>query len=334
MPLFEKFYDTIFLKEDNSLERQINELNSIKDKVEEKDKIEKNIKLLEYGLQGEKEIAFELKHANLGLYVLHDIVLECDDLSAQIDYVIVTKAYTYLVECKNLIGNITIDDKGQFSREYNYNGKKIKEAIYSPYTQAQRHKDVLLKRWYKKHGKIDAFLFEKTVKKMYKPLIVLSNSKGLLSMKYAPKEIKDCTIRVDELVNYIKKDINSYDKDLLSNQKNMLGLAESFLNAHVEKTISITDKYTIKEGQENKVDEKEKIENREDLIKRLKKFRLEKSREKKIPAYYIFNDEELMKIVDSNIKTIDELKNSNILNNTKLNLHGKDIINAINYRNE
>lgn len=325
MPLFEKFYDTIFLKEDSNLEKQISELNLIKDKVEEKDKIEKDIKLLQYGLQGENEISFELKNANLGLYVLHDIVLECEDLSAQIDYVIVTKAYAYLVECKNLIGDITIDEKGQFKREYNYNGKKIKEAIYSPYTQAQRHKDILMKRWCKKNSKLDVFLHEKSTRNYYKPLVVLANSKGILNMKYAPKEIKNCTIRSDELINYIKRDINNYDKDLFMSKSVMQDIAESFLNAHSEKNIHVADLYTIKENKPI-----EDTLNKDELIERLKEFRLKKSKEKGIPAYYIFNNEELEEIVNNNIRTIEELKNSNILNSTKLRLHGEDIINIIN----
>ena len=152
MALFERFIDTIFLKESNSLERQIEELKSIQDKVKEKDRIAQDIKLLEYGLYGEKEIAFELKNANLGMYVLSDVILECEGLKAQIDYIIVTKGYTYLVECKNLIGDITVDSKGEFRREYFYNGRKVKESMYSPYAQAERHKDILVKIWLKKSG--------------------------------------------------------------------------------------------------------------------------------------------------------------------------------------
>lgn len=52
MALFEKFTDTIFLKEENSLEKQLNILRKERDKVLEKDRIEKDIKLLEYGLYG------------------------------------------------------------------------------------------------------------------------------------------------------------------------------------------------------------------------------------------------------------------------------------------
>lgn len=235
MGLFEVFRDTIFLKEDSSLAKQIDELKAIRDKVKDKDKIDKDIRLLELGLQGEKEIAFELKNANIGMYVLHDVTLVYEDLKAQIDYVIVTKGYTYLVECKNLLGDITIDNQGQFMRSYEVRGKKIKEGIYSPYTQAVRHKDVLKKRWLSKRNMLQVMLWEKSFENLwYKPLVVLSNSKCLLNTKYAPNDVKKNTIRVDQLVSYIKKDLERYDHDTYSSKKNMLELAESFLKDNVE----------------------------------------------------------------------------------------------------
>lgn len=244
MRLFDIFRDTIFLKEDSDLEKQINELKDIRDKVKDKDKIDKDIKLLELGLQGEKEIAFELKNANIGMYVLHDITLTYEDLKAQIDYVIVTKGSVYLIECKNLMGNITVDNKGQFSREFIVNGRKIREGIYSPYTQAQRHKEIIKKRWLSKTNKLFAGMREKYFDNYwYKPLVVLSNSKSVLNTKYAPKEIKNCTIRVDQLIDYIKKDISNFNKDLYSNKKTMEEIAQSFLEANVSEYVSIADRY-------------------------------------------------------------------------------------------
>lgn len=235
MGLFDVFRDTVFLKEDSSLEKQIDELKKIRDNVSDKDKIDKDIKLLELGLQGEKEIAFELKNANIGMYVLHDVTLSYEDLKAQIDYVIVTKGYTYLVECKNLLGDITVDNQGQFMRSYEVKGKKIKEGIYSPYTQAVRHKEILKKRWLSKRNKLQIMLWEKSFENMwYKPLVVLSNSKCLLNTKYAPNDVKKNTIRVDQLVSYIKRDLERYDHDMYSSKKNMVELAESFLKDNEE----------------------------------------------------------------------------------------------------
>lgn len=244
MGLFDMFRETIFLKEDSNLEKQIDELKAIRDKVKDKKQIDKDIKLLEFGLQGEKEIAFELKNSNIGMYVLHDITISFEDLKAQIDYIIITKGYVYLVECKNLYGDITIDNQGQFTRSYVFNGNKIKEGIYSPYTQAVRHKDILKKRWLSHTNKILALFREKSFENYwYKPLVVLSNSKSLLNTRFAPTDVKKNTIRVDQLVNYIKKDLENYDKDAYSKQKEMLELAESFLKYNDIENYSLVEKY-------------------------------------------------------------------------------------------
>lgn len=159
--IFNSFKDTIFLKEDSGLEKQVEELKRIKESGNNSYSIDKDIKLLELGIKGENEIAYELKNANLGLYVLRDVTVEYEGNKAQIDYVVISKGFTYLIECKNLIGNIYVDNKGQFQREYELGGKKVKEAIYSPYTQAIRHKEILKKRWISRNNKITVAMKEK-----------------------------------------------------------------------------------------------------------------------------------------------------------------------------
>lgn len=58
--------------------------------------------LCELALKGEREIEFELENTNIGMYVLHDVNLEFKNLKAQIDYIIITPAKVYFVECKIL----------------------------------------------------------------------------------------------------------------------------------------------------------------------------------------------------------------------------------------
>ena len=90
-----------------------------------KEEIDKQIKLATYGLAGERNIAFELKNSDIDMYILHDVYFEYEDLSAQIDYMIFTRKRVYIIECKNLIGDIEIDDGGNFIRSYELFGKKI-----------------------------------------------------------------------------------------------------------------------------------------------------------------------------------------------------------------
>ena len=48
------------------------------------------------------------------------------------------------------------------------------------------------------------------------------------------------------------------------------------------------------------------------------------------PAYYVFNNEELDKLVELRPKTLEALKNSNILAAIKVKTHGEMIIQIIN----
>lgn len=47
--------------------------------------------MLQAGICGEDTIAFELKNSHIPMMVLHDLYLEHEGLSAQIDYLIVTR---------------------------------------------------------------------------------------------------------------------------------------------------------------------------------------------------------------------------------------------------
>ncbi len=320
MITFDKFRDAVFLKEDSNLELQLEQLKMIREQLIDRSQINKDIKFLEIGLQGEKEIAYELKNSNIGMYVLHDITLTFEDLKAQIDYIIITKGYCYLVECKNLIGDITVDSHGQFQRSYCLNNNHIKEAIYSPYNQAVSHKEILKKRWLSKHNKFITFFRENSFDNLwYKPLVVLSNSRSLLNVKYALKEIKNSVVRVDNLVEYIKRDIKNYDHNSFSSKKTMLTLANSFLEAN-----SCNDRSSLVEKYKNILLQEKELKNK------LKELRLKKSNNMNVPAYYIFTDNELNSLLLKRPKTLDQLKNMKILSNIKFNLHGKDILNVIN----
>ena len=322
MELFNRFRDTVFYKDDSDLEKQLNELKSIRDKLENKEEIDKDIRLLEYGIAGEKEIAFELRNANIGMYVLHDLTFEYDGNKAQIDYLLLTRGYFYLIECKNLYGNITVDSNGQFYREYEYKGKKIKESIYSPYTQAVRHQDMMKKVWAANHGKIDNFIFGRFHgKDFFRPIVVLANSKSFLNIKYAPKEIKNDIIRADQLISYIKKDIESMDSTELCSEKELKKASEVWLSRSITNNTNLVNKYL------NIIND---TVNKTDLEIKLKTYRKEKSKSMNIPAYYVFTDEELNSIINLMPKTIEELKTKKILTDIKIKCHGEEIINIIN----
>lgn len=329
MELFKKFTETIFYKKDNQLEEQISALKELQQEYPNNSKLNYKLKLCELGLIGENEIEFELKNANIGMYILRDVNLKYNDLTAQIDYIIITPGYTYFVECKNLIGNITVNNRGEFTREYIYNHKKIVEGIYSPIRQAERHIEIFKKIFDESQTSFMDKIFKNIRTSWLKPLVVLANSKNILKLTYAPKSIKNQIVRSDSLINYIKKDINSLNKDYLSSQKYMNNLAFNIMqnyNQDIEKNYKEDfRKWLEKDNKPNF-----KNINNEKIKTELINYRKNKSQEKNIPAYYIFTNEELNLLLNLLPKNYQELEKSNILSNVKLKLHGQEIINIIN----
>lgn len=59
------FRDTIFLKETSDLVTELSELEELNDKVTDQDKLDKYIKILNTGINGEKAIEYELKNARI-----------------------------------------------------------------------------------------------------------------------------------------------------------------------------------------------------------------------------------------------------------------------------
>ena len=294
-------------------------------------KFGQKLKLCELGLKGEKEIEFELKNANIGMYVLHDINMKYEDLTAQIDYIIITPASMYFIECKNLVGNIIVNSRGEFIREYTYNRKKVKEGIYSPIRQVERHIEIFKKIWNSKNTKLINKFQMKNFDKWCKYIVVMTNSKSILDIKSAPKEIKNKIVRSDSLVKYLQNDVNNTDKDMRYTAKEMKDNAFGIMNNYnviidrdYEQELRDWLKNNISlENSLNKIVDSCK-ENREELLKKeLKDFRRITSREKNIPAYYIFNNDELEKLVKYKPKNIIELKNLKILSDIKIKVHGQ-----------
>ena len=347
MALFNKLDKPIFLKEESEIKYYILKLKELYSKAEGdlKNKLEREIKIASLGEIGENNIAFELKNSNIPMYVLHDINLEIDGLSAQIDYIVVTRKIIFIIECKNLVGNIEIDSQGNFIRTYNFNGRFIKEGIYSPITQNQRHLEVM-KRLGKanKSNIVTKMLFEKFFDDNYKSIVVLANPKTFLNYKYAKKEVRDKVIRADQLVDFIKK-TNAKSSSAALDDNNLKKIAERILSYHkadkmsyLKKYQGFLEEYNLYNTNKNiKAEEDKNITcvnksnaNKEDIIKKLKAFRLEISRAENIKPYFIFNDKQMMDLLEKMPKTKEELKNVSGFGEVKVNKYGENIIKIIN----
>ena len=265
MGLFDKIKEPIFLKDNSAAKEQLAQLEALQTNDEAiKKLIQKDIMLLKYGIAGEEQIAFELKNSHMPMYVLQDLYLEHNGLTAQLDYVIVTRGRTFILECKNLYGNIEINNAGDFIRTVKYGSRYEKEGIYSPITQNKRHIE-LLKAIMRDQplNILQKAIFEKAFSELYCPVVVLANPQTVVNMKYAKKEIKEQVIRADQLIAYIKK---ANTNALISSEKEMQEWAENLLSLHKDSPVDYTAKYKKRIAEQMQQEDVEKTSQEQTLL--------------------------------------------------------------------
>lgn len=230
MGLFDKPEVTI-LKESSDAKTYLSQLEALQKEVKPgtdlANKIDKEIVITKAGIAGEDAIMFELKNSGMDLVVLHDLYIETKDgRGAQIDYLVITPYVNVLIECKNLFGNIEINSKGEFIRSFSYKGRWIKEGIYSPITQNERHLTVFKDRRGERKGAFMRFAMEHGFEKYNKTIVVLANPKTLINDKYAPKEVRQKVIRGDQLISVLK----GFKSDVKWKKNEMISSGEVYLS--------------------------------------------------------------------------------------------------------
>lgn len=289
--------------------------------------VEQEVKMLSYGITGEEQVAFELNNSHIPMIVLHDLHLEYDGLSAQIDYLIITTKFTLVVECKNLIGHIEVNNRGEFIRTLDYYGKPKREGIYSPITQNERHLALLRQiRLSSKKNILTRSTFQKYFDDNYKSVVVLANPKTVINMKYAKKEVKDQVIRCDQLVSYIKKLLDE-SKNEVSLEKFMYERADFFLSFHTLNTTDYTKKF-LKGGAENAHDTAQPKTKLEDtpIYKELKQYRYEISKASGLKPYMVYNNAEMEALISAMPKTLADMQKISGFGKVKCERYGNDIL--------
>lgn len=348
MGLFDRMKEPVFLKDNSYAEVQIEKLKALEPllNAEGQNIIKQDIKSLEYGIAGEKNIEFELKNSHITMYILHDIYIEDGDLSAQIDYLVFTKKICFIIECKNLYGDIEINSSGDFIRTMEFSGRKKREGIYSPITQNQRHLELMKKIMTDRKNNI----FFKSMAGRYfedfnKSVVVLANPKTVLDAKYAKKEVKEKVIRADQLVKHIKE-VYENSKVAADSEDKMLAWAQSYLDLHKDVEKDYTGKYeqykinsiiprNTNEEILTPLEERSTITVGEvsveetDIFKELKEYRLNKSREEKIKPYFIYNDNQLKDLISKMPRNKEELQTVSGFGEVKANKYGDDILKII-----
>lgn len=327
-----------FYKADSDARKQLERLRELQAGApdEVKPQIERDVKLLSYGIAGEEAVAFELNNSYLPIIVLHDLRLEHEGLSAQIDYLIITTKFCLIVECKNLFGNLEVNSRGEFIRELAFNGKRKKEGIYSPVTQNARHMEMIkVLRLANKKNPVMRAALEKSFGELHKSVIVLANPKTVINLKRAPKEIKDQIIRGDQLIAHIKKLLRE-NKDWASSEKEMYEMAEFFVGLHKEKPVDYAAKYFSSDSSEVSDEAVEGLPDQVEiditetpLYQALKQYRYETSKAEGIKAYYVYNNLQLEAVIAAMPRNLDELRKVSGFGAVKCANYGTAIIEIV-----
>lgn len=245
MGLFDKIKEPIFLKDDSEAERQLAVLQDLRKTVsgELADRLDDEIRQVDAGIFGERTVRYELANSHIPMFVLHDLYLEYEGLTAQIDYLIITHKHQFVIECKNLYGNIEINSAGDFTRTVTYGRRTKKEGIYSPITQNRRHLELIKQIRTAERGNIlTKALFEKYFYENYRSIVVLANPRTILYDRYAKKEVRDQVIKADQLAQYIRK-IDADPKAEATSEKVMEEVAQFFFSIHKEPKVDYTEKF-------------------------------------------------------------------------------------------
>lgn len=319
----------VFAKKFDEPNKQIQDLEKLLEKANENSRkyIEADIKKIKYGAIGESNVYYELKHSFMPMVCLHNLRLEYKGLVAQIDFVVITTKNIYVIECKNLVGDIVITDKGEFIRyKKNLQGKgSIKEGMYSPIVQNERHINVLKEILKDKLG------YKNNLNRI-ESLVVIANPSTIINKKYAPSNIANKIIRNDQLI----QTISNIEKDKKINwvfmQDDMEKIARCLKDYHKDIDIDYINKYCLEE--ENQEDSEDLViknnEMDEKIRYKLRGYRLSVSNRDNLKPYMVFSNDTMEQVISVKPKCIDELMKVKGFGRVKCEKYGEDIISIVN----
>ncbi len=170
--------------------------------TEQKAWLQREVKNLRYGVQGERDAAHYLDNHLADApnsAVIHDLRLVYEGEVAQIDHLVITRGFHfYLLETKNFSGNLQINEFGEFTVHYG-SGKAF--GIPSPLEQSRRHENVLTKVL-EQLG-----ITGRTQRKPDFKHVVLIHPKGTIERPDAKKYDTSNVIKADQFASWREKHV-------------------------------------------------------------------------------------------------------------------------------
>jgi hypothetical protein len=170
-------------------------------------RIEDQIRNIRAGAKGEADAAYQMKlhfGSNLDWVIIHDLRIEHDGLSAQIDHLMINRLLEFWIcESKSISQGIAINDHGEFTAFYG--SKPV--AIPSPIEQNGRHLRILQRLLDSGAVKLPTRL-GMTIRPELKSLVLVSTN-ARVTRPNTKIEGLDGLIKNDQLRTTIKKSLDS-----------------------------------------------------------------------------------------------------------------------------
>ncbi|UTR10068.1 HRDC domain-containing protein [Evansella sp. LMS18] len=289
---------------------------------------ETHLNLFRIGHIGESNVHFELNNSMLPLLCLHDVRLENRENTAQFDFIVISHSIIYVIETKKLYGDIEVTGSGEFIRKLKSKSGRVykKEGMYSPVTQSERHAR-LLEKLLKENGLIKTMPVEN--------LVVLANPKTILDKKKAPAEISKKIIRSDQLVKFIKQDLNQRKKKTYAVDNRIKDISKFILKSHKlvnfdkSRYMNVETAAAVETVPDVEAESSEAGKDSEKLYKELKAYRLEQAKKENVAAYLIYNNSTLEDIIEKMPSNKEELLKIRGFGKTKAEKYGAGILEIV-----
>ena len=170
------------------------------------------INCLQKGMVGEERLNYNLINSDIPMYIMHDLVLTFNNKTAQIDFIIITKRSAYILESKNLSGNVDIEKDGTFTRRLG----RYKKGIKNPLTQNIEHENL-----------INEIFKKERIKIKYESLVILTNDNTFLNFKKSDKDYKNLIIRNDKIIEVLKA--KEKKKHIIRNEEKIKSICDIIL---------------------------------------------------------------------------------------------------------
>lgn len=245
MPLFFPKGEPRFIGNEPAEDPELTAMKELLPQVAGKElvRLKRDIALHERGQRGEAQVRFELANSHYPLCVIQDLYLEHGGLTAQIDFLVFTPYVAHVIECKHLVGDIEIDERGSFTRALS-SGRR-REGMYSPVTQNERHLGLMRSILLDEARGLKRVATDRFFASTYRSIVVLADDKGRLICGNAPASIRSQVIRKDQLIRHIKDVDNELRRrhEMPNSLKEVEDWAQRWLARGSVRQVDLTSRY-------------------------------------------------------------------------------------------